>query len=253
MKIGISGGNGDLSNKISKQLLANGFPPSQLVVTSTRPEELADLADRGIDVKKADFSDTASVSKAFTGCDRVLLISIKDHLFDIKGKEYHANAVAGCVSAGVKHIMYTSAIGAFRSGDDLPSDVHADAERQMEDSGCDYTVIRNGAFIEALESKLKIAINEGGIFHSAAADGRCSWVSKSDIARATAIILTLDAPSKLYTLTGAEAVSLPEIIGAVNDLFGTKIIYESMHPDAYAHYFDEKGVEEVVKRHMVFI
>ena len=265
MKIGISGGNGDLSSRTIKQLLANGFPPGELVVTSRHPAALKHLNEIGVSVRRADFSDPSSVTEAFTGCDRVLLVSIKDHEFDIVGKEYHAKAVKACVTAGVKHLMYTSAIDAFRSGDDSAFDIHADAERQLEDSGCNFTVIRNGLFIKFLELNLKRVLSDDGIYYTAAGDGRCAWVSKNDIARATAVILTMDSPSTLYTLTGGEAVSLSDVISAVNDHFGTHIVHKSLSPEAYAKHLDDKGVEdvlvvdglvvdvlEVVKRHMLF-
>ena len=44
MKIGISDCNGDLSGRTIKQLLANGFPPGELVVSSTNIERLTGQA-----------------------------------------------------------------------------------------------------------------------------------------------------------------------------------------------------------------
>ena len=40
MLIGISGGGGDLAQRTIHQLIRNGKPPSQLVVTSRNPEKL---------------------------------------------------------------------------------------------------------------------------------------------------------------------------------------------------------------------
>ena len=257
MKIGISGGNGDLSGRTIKQLLANGFPPGELVVSSTNPAALTHLNEIGVSVRRADFSDPGSVTDAFTGCDRVLLISMKDHEFDIVGKEYHAKAVKACVTARVKHLMYTSAIAAFRSGDGSPWDIHADAERQLEDSGCNFTVIRNGLFIKPLEWNLNRDVSDDGIYYTAAGDGLCAWVSKNDIARATAVILTMDSPAKLYTLTGGEAVSLSDVISAVNDRFGTHFVHNSLSPEDYtkhlAKHLGDTGVEKAEMRHILFI
>ena len=232
MRIGISGGNGDLSSRTVKQLLANGFPPGELVVSSTNPAALTHLNEIGVSVRRADFSDPGSVTDAFTGCDRVLLISMKDHEFDIVGKEYHA---------------------AFRSGDGSPWDIHADAERQLEDSGCNFTVIRNGLFIKPLEWNLNRDVSDDGIYYTAAGDGLCAWVSKNDIARATAVILTMDSPAKLYTLTGGEAVSLSDVISAVNDRFGTHFAHKSLSPEGYAKHLGDTEVEKAEKRHMLFI
>lgn len=253
MLIGISGGGGDLAQRTIHQLIQNGKPPSQLVVTSRNPEKLKAFMEQGVKVKKADFSDAGSVREAFTGCDRVVLTSIVDPLFDIKGKEYHANAIKACAEAGVKHIMYTSCIGAFLYGDGSPFDVHADAEWQLQNSGCDYTVIRNGLFAEMLEFDLGNAIEDNETWVTVAEDGLTAWVSKDDLARSIAEILKLEAPSRLYTLTGPKAVSHSETVDIVNKRFGTNIIHKSVSPAEYRAHFEAQGEDEVIIHHLLHL
>ena len=95
-----------------------------------------------------------------------------------------------------------------------------------------------------------------GIYYTAAGDGLCAWVSKNDIARATAVILTMDSPAKLYTLTGGEAVSLSDVISAVNDRFGTHFAHKSLSPEDYAKHLakhlGDTEVEKAEKRSYAF-
>lgn len=254
MRIGISGGNGDLSGRIVSRLIANGHPADQLVVTSRNPHALTKLSKQGVVVKRADFSDFDSVQAAFEGCERVLMVSIKDPLFDIKGKEYHATAVAACAAAGVGHLMYTSAIGAFPYVDGPPLDAHAFVEFQLENSGCEYTVIRNGGYAETLEFDLKNAIeNDDGIWYSSAGDGVVAWTCKDDIAQATAVILTMENPSRLYTLTADVACSFEDVASAVNEKYGTNIRHQHLSPEEYDRYLDAQGLDEVMKKHILFL
>ena len=253
MLIGISGGGGDLAQRTIHQLIENGTPPSQLVVTSRNPEKLTALVEQGVQVVEADFSDPYSVRSAFTDCERVVLTSIVDPLFDIKGKEYHANAIKACAEAGVKHIMYTSAIGAFLYGDNSPFDVHADAEWQLHNSGCNYTLIRNGLFAEMLEFDLGNAIEDDETWVTVAEDGLTAWVSKDDMARSVAAILKLDTPSRLYTLTGPKAISHSETVDIVNKRFGTNIVHKNVSPAEYRAHFEAQKEQEVIIHHLLHL
>ena len=86
------------------------------------------MGDRGVEVRHADFSGPGSVGDSFGERGWVLLMPIEDPLFDIKGRAFHASAIKECASAGVGHLLYTSAIGAFLFGDGSPFEVQADAE-----------------------------------------------------------------------------------------------------------------------------
>lgn len=251
MRIGISGGGGDLAKRVINQIIQNGLPPSRLVVGSRNPGKLGALSDQGVEVRRVDFSDADSVCTAFAGCERVLLTSIEDPLFDVEGKSYHATAVQACAEAGVKHILYTSAIGAFLYNDGSPYDVHANAEWQLEKSGCDYTVIRNGLFSEMVEFDLRNAIElDDGVWVTLAGEGVTAWINKDDIARSVAVILRLESPSRLYTLTGPVALTHAETVEIVNRRFGMDIVHESVSPDEFFSHFEDLGQDPVITKHL---
>lgn len=251
MRIGISGGSGDLSRRIVAHLIETGFPGSSLVIGTRTPSRLESVSAPGIEVRHADFSEPRTVSEAFGDCDRVLLMSIEDPLFDLRGKEFHANAIAACADAGIPHIMYTSAVGAFLFGDGSPYDVHADAEWHLQHSGFDYTVIRNGFFAEMIEFDLRNAIRrDEGIWVTTAGNGVTAWICKDDIARSTAAILRTSSPSRLYTLTGERALGIDDVVRVVNERFGTNIVHESLTPAGFDRHYDDRDRDKTERDHL---
>src|SRR4051812_22367390 len=98
----VTGANGHLGRLAVEELLARG---ATKVIAGTRdPSKLGDLAARGIEVRRVDFADT-ELASAFAGVDRLLIISTVDP----ERRAHQIAAVAAAKTAGVKHIVYTSA------------------------------------------------------------------------------------------------------------------------------------------------
>ena len=74
MTIIVTGASGQFGRAAAEQLIKL-VPPAELILTTRRPEQLADLAAAGAQVRFADFDDPASLATAFAGGDRMLLIS----------------------------------------------------------------------------------------------------------------------------------------------------------------------------------
>jgi hypothetical protein len=75
MSIVVTGAAGHLGRLAVEALLRRGVPAGEVVATGRRTESLADLADRGVSVRRADFDDQASLREAFAGATKVLLVS----------------------------------------------------------------------------------------------------------------------------------------------------------------------------------
>ncbi len=75
MAIIVTGATGAFGRAAS-QLLLQKVGPDDLILTTRKPEQLAEFAARGVRVRRADFDHPATLAKAFAGGTHMLLISI---------------------------------------------------------------------------------------------------------------------------------------------------------------------------------
>ncbi len=112
MKIVVTGATGQLGRLTVEALLRRGVPASDITATGRRTEALADLAGQGVHVHRADYTDPTSLREAFTGADRLLLVSGSEVGQRV---QQHGNAIDAAVEAGVGLVAYTSIPRADRS------------------------------------------------------------------------------------------------------------------------------------------
>ncbi|MFZ1429944.1 MAG: NAD(P)H-binding protein, partial [Geminicoccaceae bacterium] len=67
----VTGAGGQLGRRVVELLLESGA--SGVIATTRDPAKLADLAARGVEVRRADFDDPTSLAPAFGGAGRLLL------------------------------------------------------------------------------------------------------------------------------------------------------------------------------------
>ncbi|HEU5098574.1 MAG TPA: NAD(P)H-binding protein, partial [Roseiflexaceae bacterium] len=102
----VTGASGHLGRRVIELLLeANA---GHVIATTRSPDNLADLAARGVEVRKADFDAPGSLASAFAGADRLLLISTDALDGTDRRIVQHRNAVKAAEQAGVTHVVYTS-------------------------------------------------------------------------------------------------------------------------------------------------
>ncbi len=105
MTILVTGASGQLGRLVVDDLLTRGVPAADIVATARNTDSLADLAARGVDVRRADYTDPASLKTAFEGVDSLLLVSSSEIG---QRAAQHANVVDAAVATGVSLIAYTS-------------------------------------------------------------------------------------------------------------------------------------------------
>src|SRR5215218_10315728 len=89
MSIVVTGATGQLGRLVVEALLQRGVPAEQIIATGRRTQALADLAERGVMVQRADFNDEASLPEAFADADKLLLVSGSE-----TGRRVHQHANA---------------------------------------------------------------------------------------------------------------------------------------------------------------
>ena len=103
----VSGASGRLGRLAVGELLTRGLPASNIVALVRTPSKAADLAERGVQVREADYSRPDTLNAALAGVDRLLLVSSSEPGQRVA---HHTNVVEAAKTAGVLRIVYTSTL-----------------------------------------------------------------------------------------------------------------------------------------------
>lgn len=239
MSVVITGATGHLGRLVVESLLERGFPAGQIVATGRRTEKIADLADRGVVVRRADYTDSGSLKEAFQGADKVLLVSSSE-----VGQRYaqHVNAVDAARAAGVGLIAYTSITRADTSGMALAAE-HNSTEEYIRDSGVPHVLLRNNWYLENYTDQLSVVLEHQALLGSAG-EGRVNAASRADLAAAAATVLATDGhQGQVYELAG-EAFTLPEAAAVISEVSGQQVAYVDLPAEKYAEVLVGAGVPQ---------
>lgn len=203
----LTGANGHLGRLVLKHLLTL-VPANQIIATTRDPQKLADIASLGVIVRRADFSDPATLAAAYAGSTRLLIISTY-----VAGKsvELHKAAIAAAVKAGVEHIVYTSTPHADPDSTNPLLADHGQTEVALAASGISWTALRNSFYSEFLKDFINLLLVKRQFLIPEGSARHC-WISREDCARAAVGALT----GKLATtgpvdVTGPEALSFADL------------------------------------------
>jgi NAD(P)H dehydrogenase (quinone) len=217
----VTGASGHLGQAVINHLLTTlKVPASKIIAASRHPEKLATLKEQGITLRSADFDDESGLVKAFTGVDRVLLISTD--AVDKPGRrlEQHVRAINAASTAGVGHVVYTS-MPSPESSAVLFAPDHLGTEKALAASSVkSWTILRNNWYFENLFYSIPQALKSGAQY-TATAQGKVAHIARDDLARAAASALASGSTAKTsYTLTGATAYTTDEIAKLVSAATG---------------------------------
>eukprot|EP00981_Chlorochromonas_danica_P015387 scaffold11933_cov159-Ochromonas_danica.AAC.1 len=70
MSIAVTGATGQLGRLVIKHLVKQAGAGVQIIAAVRSPSRAADLAELGIEVRKADYTDPASLEEAFRGVSK---------------------------------------------------------------------------------------------------------------------------------------------------------------------------------------
>jgi len=235
----VTGASGHLGRLAVQELLARGVPSSEIVAIVRTRGKVADLAQRGVDVRVADYTRPDTQRAALVGVNRLLLVSSS-----AAGQRlaHHTNVIAEAKTAGVSRIVYTGILNADHTSNPLAGE-HQDTERALREADLPFIVLRNGWYMENYTDRLAQYVEAGEIV-GAAGHGRISAASRQDYAvAAVAALLQNSEGNRTYEL-GGSAFDLFDLAETITKITSTNVRYRDLPVDEYVGALRRSGLDE---------
>lgn len=233
----ITGATGRLG-RLTIDALLKLTTPDQIVALARDPGRAADLAARGIAVRRFDYDESANLADVLAGVDRLLLISSDDLTRRV---EQHRAVIDAAIAAGVGFIAYTSVLHADHNPLGV-SPSHRATEAMLAKSGLPYAALRNGWYIENYLIGADAAIAQGVLLGSTG-DGRISGAARADYAEAAAKVLVAGSETTgIHELAGDTAFTLSDVAAALAEASGNPVIYRDLPEADYARALEAGGM-----------
>lgn len=190
----VTGVTGNLGSA-ALRALRKRVPASDVRVLVRTDRAASEFVAQGLTACVADYSDSASLDAAFTGVDRAIFVS-SPVLDPSERAEQHRTVVRSAVTAGVRHVVYTSGMGARQD----PG--HSAAEDALTESGVHHAVLRNALYTDAFVDRAIAQASAGGSITSASSGQSLTTAAIADLGEAAAAA-SLTMPTRtLWELRG---------------------------------------------------
>ena len=239
-KILVTGASGNLGSAVAKTLANAGFA---VVAASRKP--LSSLA-KGITWSRFDYEDLSTYEAALNGVTKIFLVAPP---LDPEAPGKLIPFIDRAKTTKVDHIVFNSAMGADASEDSPLRKI----ERQVMNSGINYTILRPTFFMENFSTGfIAPMIKAGGIF-LAADSGKTSFITVRDIADVAKAAFVKGLHHQVFTLTGPEALDHTQVAQIISKALGKTITYTPLPEEAMLKSAREHGMPEGAVQYMAML
>jgi len=214
----VVGGTGTIGSEVVRLLKAENAPFRALI---RDPAKAEGLKAQGVETVAGDLRQPETLPDALQGIEKVFVVTplVPDQV------QMRANLIAAAKTAGVKHVVMSTGIGA---APDAPVQIgrwHGENQQQLQESGMAWTFIQPGFFMQNLLMYAE-AIRDKGEFHMPLGEGKVSWIDARDIAAVAAKALTEPGhENQAYPVTGPEALSGSDLAAILSEVSGHTVNY----------------------------
>ena len=195
-------------------------------------------ADLGVEIRPGDYEAPAELEASLCGIDSLLVVSGMDAPDKRIGQ--HRNVIQAAQRAGVSKLVYTSVQGA-ETGTAFSPIIQSNrqTEADVRESGLDWTIGRNGIYIEPDLEYLE-TYKQAGEIANCAGSGKCGYTTRSELAFAYAQMLTNSKhDGQTYNLHG-ESITQQQLADYLSRTYGTQLRYRET---TVAEYREERIAE----------
>jgi uncharacterized protein YbjT (DUF2867 family) len=231
----ITGGTGTAGREISKALDRMRVRYRSLVRDRAKA---AGSASPEVDLVEADLARPETLEAALYGVEKALLLAASSP----EAAQQERNFIRAAKRAGVRHVVKFSAYGASLQAPHFFGRQHGEGERELEDSGLPFTMLRPNGFFQNFLGNAG-SIQARSALHAPAGDMMFSAVDVRDIAAVAAHVLTEPGHEwQRYTITGPEALSHAEIAARFSRVLGRTIEFVDVPEDAARQWMLDAGI-----------
>lgn len=239
----VTAANGHLGEDIVTALLKR-TGADKIVAAARVPGKLEHRKSTGIGIRRADYDDPDSLVEAFKGMDTLILIPSAVPID--QRMQQNRNVISAAKTSGISRILFLGLLDS-RKDSALPyAKAVADTEKALAESGMQCTNLRMSLYMENFFEWPPFMVHDGKI-SLAAEDARISYIARSDLADATAVVaLEQGHAGKNYELTGPAALSYDEVAASLSEVLGESVSYNRITPEEQYARVKELGAPEYI-------
>ncbi|MBL1084024.1 NAD(P)H-binding protein [Streptomyces actinomycinicus] len=238
----VTGATGTIGSEVVRQLAERG----EKVRALTRDPRKARVS-AGVEAVRGDYGDPGSLADAMAGVTAAFLVGVPG-----PATGHDRALVAAARAAGTGRLVKLSAIGTGEPEVGPSGLWHLEGEQAVRESGAAWTVLRPSTFASNTLTWLP-ALRAGEPVPNLTGDGASGVIDPRDVA-AVAVQALLDGrhSGRTYTLTGPEAISVPEQAAVLASALGRPVPTNDLSPDGTREFlrtawgFDDARAEAVL-------
>lgn len=239
----VTGVTGTVGSEVVKQ--ASNYTDVNVKAAARSVNRIINLEGDRVKTVALDYNKPESMKEALKDVDKLFLLTPDAP----NAHELASNLVNEARTAGVRHIVKQSMIGADLKANAEVMRLHRQAEQIIEESGIPYTFLRPNEFMQNFINFHGHSIKNNNAFYLPMESAKVSVVDVRDIAAVAVKALTENGDNnkhnnKIYLIAGPEALSYHQMAELLSNATGKKISYTSISEEEARAAMKEMGMDD---------
>jgi uncharacterized protein YbjT (DUF2867 family) len=221
----VTGAAGMSGTEIIRQFVASKIPVRALVRSHS---DTTALVAENVEIVEGDLARPETLGRALEDVEKALLISAADPAM----LDTQCAFIDACKAAGVRHVVkFSGAETGFERAKFRFTQMHAQAEEYLEQSGLAFTHFRPSGFMQVYLRAAPMILGRGEL-RLPLGDITLAPIDIADIARIVVRLLQADGQEgRIYRMTGPEALTGHDIASHLGKAIGRPVRYVAISPE----------------------